>query len=105
MFFEGQSLKLYAAHMVVRMNMETALPHHPVLKNIKGAIKAETIKGGQSFVIQGKASWKSDVEQYLVRSRHYRYVIKLYYLVSLHRYCPHDPWSVRYSLEKSYLKY
>lgn len=64
-FFEGQSLKLYAAHMVVRMNMETALPNHPVLKNIKGPVKAETIKGGQSFVIQGKASWKSDVEQYL----------------------------------------
>jgi len=64
-FFEGQSLKLYAAHVVVGMNMEVALSQQPHVKNIKGPFKAEAVKGGQPFVIQGKPSWKLDVEQYL----------------------------------------
>ena len=59
-------MKLYAAHVVAGMNMEVALSQQPHVKNIKGPFKAEAVKGCQPFVIQGKPSWKLDVEQYLV---------------------------------------
>ena len=66
MFFEGQSLKLYAAHMVAGIKFESPLSQHPVLKNIKGPFRAEYVQGGQAWMKQGKPSWKLDIEQYLV---------------------------------------
>ena len=64
-FFEGQSLKLYAAHTVVGLRQESALAQHPSLKTMKGPFKADTVRGGQSYVLQGKPSWILDIEQYL----------------------------------------
>jgi serine/threonine protein kinase len=64
-FFEGHSLKLYAAHTVVGLDLADVFSQQPLVKGIKGPYSAEKLSEKQSYKINGKVTWKLDIEQYL----------------------------------------